>query len=238
MAITGIAAVGGQTLSSLLSGKTRVQFKQNGGTLITFDASIKETHQQDCTATEFPIENGKTISDHIIVKPFSLQLTGIITDSPIGGLQAILTEVGVTAASALLPPVGVIGAAGALSLFSALTKSPRRSVANYASILRIAQSGQPVDVLTSLSPQMYKNMWITSLSVPRDAETGNCILFTVSLKQLLLVTPQSVSVSVFANPGLSANKQDIGQESLKSVFQEGEQSGLSKVLSKLPGGSQ
>lgn len=212
MAIGGIAAIAGQGLANILSSKTRVQFIQNNNTVISFDASLKETHSRESPASEFPIENGQVISDHIITKPFSLELTGIITDTPIGGVGGLLEEAGVSAAANLLPPIGVVAVAGAMSIFSALAGSKKPSVAAYGQLINLQDQGQPFAVITSL--YRYSNMWIKSLSVPRDAETGQAILFTVSLVQLLLVTPQTVNVSVFANPGLSANKADLGQNSL------------------------
>lgn len=235
MATQGIASIGAQGLSNLLSSKTRVQFIQNNNTVISFDASIKENHTRESPPTEFPIEDGREISDHIILKPFNLELTGVISDTPIGGLQGLLQEAGVTAAAALLPPVGIVAAAGALALFSALASSKSPSVAAYGQLIQLQTNAQPVDVITSL--YRYPNMWIKSISVPRDSETGQVLLFTVSLVQLLIVRPQSVNISIFANPALSANKADLGQNGLDlaSDAQQGyarEQGGLfSKAVS-------
>lgn len=212
MAITGIAAVAAQGLGSILGGKTRVQFIQKNNTIISIDASMKEVHNKQSTPTEFPVENGKQISDHFIVKPFGLEITGIISDTPIGGLQGLLKEAGVSAAAALLPPVGVVAVGGALALFSALTKSKSPSVAAYGQLVNLMDAAQPFDVITSLS--RYPNMWIKDISVPREAESGQILMFTIQLIQLLLVTPQSVNISVFANPSLSSNKGDLGQNTL------------------------
>jgi len=235
MASTGIVAVAAQGLSGILGGKTKVQFIQNNNSVITFDASIKETHTKDSPATEFPVESGQVISDHIIVKPFNLELTGIISDTPIGGLQGLLKEAGVTAASKLLPPVGVVAAAGALSLFSALVGSKSPSVAAYGQLIQLQQTAQPFDVLTSL--YRYPSMWITSLSVPRASETGKVLLFTVKLIQLLIVKPQSVNISIFANPSLSSPTQNLGQEGFDtSALQQGRTAGLASTQGALSGG--
>lgn len=219
MSTAGIAAIAAQGLGGILSGKTRVQFIQNNNTVISFDVSSKEGHSRESPATEFPIENGQVISDHIIIKPFKLELTGIISDTPIGGVQGLLKEVGVSAAAALIPPVGLVATAGALALFSALSNSKSPSVAAYGQLLKLQEQAQPVDVITSL--YRYSNMWINSISVPRDSETGKILLFTVSLSQLLLVTPRSVNVSIFSNPSLSANKADTGQSGLENDARQG-----------------
>lgn len=197
-------------LGSILGGKSRVQLIQNNNTVIQFDASIKENHQRESPPTEFPVEDGTVISDHIIIKPFQLELTGIISDTPIGGIQGLITEASSVLTSSLLPPVGVIaGSVISSTLFSALASSSSPSVAAYGQLLQLQENALPVDVITSL--QRYENMWIKSISAPRDADTGKALIFTVTLTQLLLVTPQSVNIQVFANPGLSANQADMGE---------------------------
>lgn len=203
-------------------GKTRVQFIQNNNTVIQIDASIKETHGRESPPTEFPVENGVGITDHIQIKPFTLEIEGMISDTPIGGVKGLLTEAATTATSALLPPIGTVALGGAFALFSALSSSKSPSVAAYGQLLQLQAAAQPFDVLTSL--YRYDNMWIKSISVPRDAQNGNVLLFTVSLVQLLIVTPQSVNVQIFANPGLSANQADAGEQGLDpaSAFKAGE----------------
>lgn len=198
-------------LQGLLTGQQRVQFIQNGtATVIQLDASVKEDHNRESPPTEFPVENGDFVSDHVIVKPFDLTITGIISDTPLGTTSQLLTEVATTLTSALVPPVGIVAGAAAYSVFTALSGSKSPSVAAYGQLLLLQANAQPFDVLTSL--YRYPNMWIAGLSAPRDADTGKVLLFTVKLRQLILVTPQSVNVQIFANPGLSANQADLGQQ--------------------------
>lgn len=207
----GLATVGGAILGSVLGKTQRVQFIQNSaGVVLDVDVAVHETHSRKSTPTKFPIESGKNISDHIILEPFSLELQGIISDTPIGGLGGLLTEVGTTAAAALLPPVGVIAGAGAFALFSALSKSKSPSVAAFEQLISLQEKGEPFDVITTL--KRYTGMWITSISVPRDDKTGQALVFSVTLQQLLIVSPQTVSIQIFANPGLSANNADKGDQ--------------------------
>lgn len=219
-------------------GKQRVQFIQNGSnTIIQLDCSLKEEHKRSSPPTEFPVENGDTVSDHIIVKPFSLEITGIISDTPIGGVQGLLTEVASTLASKLQPPIGLVAGAAGVALFSALSKSSSPSVAAYGQLLQLQQTAQPFDVLTSL--YRYPSMWIADISAPREAETGNILMFTVQLVQLLLVSPQSVNVQIFANPALAANLADTGQQNLGilSGIQQGRIAGLNDTAGSLSGGN-
>ena len=221
----------------LLGATTRVQFIQNStSTVIQLDVSLREQHTRDSPPTDFPIENGNSISDHIILKPFSLEITGIITDTPLSGVQQLVTEAATTTASALIPPVGVVAASGAFALFKALANSKSPSVAAYGQLLQLQANAQPFDVLTSL--YRYSSMWIKSISAPRDVDTGKTLVFTVSLAQLILVSPQSVNIQVFANPALSANQGDLGQQGLglSQQYQQGFQDANGAVHAAVPPG--
>ena len=198
-------------LGSIFS-KQRVQLIVNNNTVIQLDASIKEIHGRESPPTEFPVENGTVISDHVMIKPFNLELTGVISDTPVGDTQGLITEVATSFTSALTPPVGLVAASAGYALFSALSESEAPSVVAYNQLLNLQASAQPVDVWTSL--YRYPNMWISSISAPRDAETGRVLIFTVKLVQLILVQPQSVNIQVFANPALSANKADAGSSTV------------------------
>lgn len=227
---------GAQALTSILGGKTKVQFIQNNQTVITLDCSLNETHSRMSPPTKHPVENGATVSDHIIVEPFSLEITGIISDNPIGGLQGLLTEAATTLASALIPTPGLTAIAGAMGLVSAIAGSKRPSVAAYLQLIQLQQNGQPFDVLTSL--YRYPSMWISSLSVPRDAGSGSMLLFTVKLEQLLLVTPQSVNIQIFANGALASNNVDVGSQNngIPNGFEAGYNNTTAAIKSIAPGG--
>lgn len=216
-------------LLGAIAGTTRVQIIQNNNTVIQLDASIKELHQRESPPTEFPVENGTTISDHVIIKPLSLELTGIISDTPISGANQLLTEAATTLTSALLPPVGLVVGSAAYALYKSLSDSKSPSVAAYNQLLQLQENAQPVDVLTSLF--RYTNMWIKSISAPRDADTGKALIFTISLVQLLLVTPQSVSIQIFANPDLAAGPADVGQQdpALANAAKQGHASEVANV---------
>lgn len=217
----GALAAGAGLLGSLLSGVTRVQLIQNNSTVIQLDASLKETHSRDSPASEFPIETGANISDNVLIKPFHLEINGIITDTPLGGTAGLLTEVATSAISSLVPPAGLAAVSAGVALLSGIVSSQSPSVAAYVQLLELQTAAQPFDVLTSL--YRYPNMWITNLSAPRDVGTGKALIFTIQLSQLLLVSPQSVNVQILANPGLAGSIADQGQQSTGiSQFAQGE----------------
>lgn len=207
--LPGVLGGASQALVGILSSKTKVQFIQNNSTVIQLDASVSETHTSVVDPSEFPVENGQVISDFLINKPPELEITGIISDYPIGGVQGLLTEAATALTANLLPPAGLTALSAAVGLITGGGTSP--SVAAYLKLIKLQKSGQPVDVLTSLF--RYSNMWLTSISVPRDAQNGRILLFTAKFRQLLIVQSQSVNVSIFANPGLAAGNADTGNQS-------------------------
>lgn len=235
--VVGALGAGSGIVGSLIRGKTRVQFIQNNSTVIQIDASLKEDHVRDSPPTEFPVENGDTISDHIILKPFQLTINGIITDTPLN--PSLLSAFANSAVASLIPPVGLAVASAGVALLSATTKSDSPSVAAYQQLLALQENAKPFDVLTSL--YRYPNMWMKSISAPRDSGTGDSLIFTVQLVQLLLVTPQSISVQIFADAGLAGGISNQGQQS--TDLPNGFTPGLNKfnslkdaALSKLPKG--
>ena len=229
-------------IASLSGNKTKVQFFQKNDSgyvsVMQFDASISEKHSRESPATEFPVENGYSISDHIIIRPFALEITAMISDTPINSTNSLVTEAATTLTSSLVPPVGIVTASAGYALFNTMQNggsssngqpSPSPSKIAYQQILNLQANATPVDVLTTL--YRYPSMWIRSVSVPRDSQTGNCILVTISLVQLILVSPQSVNIAIFSNPGLASNLNNLGEQNpeLASQLQAGRLGGLKLV---------
>jgi hypothetical protein len=58
-------------------------------TIFDFDATTKEAHTHDVDWTMNPVESGIDVTDHAVLKPEELSLSGIVTDTPIGGLPPL-----------------------------------------------------------------------------------------------------------------------------------------------------
>lgn len=71
---------------SLLLGK---KYAQSRVGTIFLDATISEDHQYNSRVTNYPVENNLIISDHIINDPDTLQITGIVSDTPLNILSPI-----------------------------------------------------------------------------------------------------------------------------------------------------
>jgi hypothetical protein len=69
---------------SLLFGKKYAQSNVGG---VTLDATISEEHHYTARVTSYPIEDGRIISDHIVNEPETIQITGVVTDTPLSILS-------------------------------------------------------------------------------------------------------------------------------------------------------
>lgn len=70
---------------SLLFGKKYDQSNIGG---VVLDATLTEDHEYNARVTNYPVEDGRIISDHIINEPETVQITGIVTDTPLSFLSS------------------------------------------------------------------------------------------------------------------------------------------------------
>ncbi len=68
---------------SLLFGKKYARTAVAG---VVLDAVLSEDHSYNSRVTNYPVENGLIISDHIINEPDALQITGVVSDTPLSFL--------------------------------------------------------------------------------------------------------------------------------------------------------
>lgn len=194
-----------------------VQFLDDkGNTIVQFDAVMSESYSHAAKATDAPVERGTSIADHIILSPLELELTGVVSDTPLGDVRSLVKSAATIAATAALPPLAVAAAGAAFATWQAHNKSTRPSFAAYAALAKL-MLGQPPDtppspftVVTRLGH--YESMVMTSLKVPREPDTGGALVFQCSLTQILVVDSQTVDVTVLDEPGLSSMKAQLGEK--------------------------
>lgn len=56
---------------------------ENGEILITFDASLSETHGREADITEHEVEEGVAIADHIRLRPIEVTVEAIVSATPL-----------------------------------------------------------------------------------------------------------------------------------------------------------
>ena len=169
-------------------------------TIIGCDVVTEESHEMVSEVTEFEIEDGSLITDHVIKKGKRLKITGLISDDPITILQTGLLE----RASSIIP-------------------------ANLKSRLGFGIGGKPskntfdvfeeiydnkiiVEIVTGL--KKYDTMAMIDLNIPRSSKTVRSLQFTATFKQINIVsTDFTYAPSQKMEEGLGAEeKKNIGKK--------------------------
>jgi hypothetical protein len=132
--------------------------------LVTLDASVNETHTKANDLTKHPVETGTDITDHIRQQPQKIEITGVISDTPLFLLASV---------SAPSPVDG-----------QTLGTDDRVRAAD-KEFLRAMDQGSTLSVFTTL--RQYANMVITQYAVTRDKDTGNILSFKMTLEEIVIV---------------------------------------------------
>lgn len=159
-----------QSISLLTNRKAPGKIKD-----LEMDVTLREAHSFTNNITQYPVENGSTITDHIRQNPDKLTIEGLITNTPIIPLSAIVGKLtrqdysnrNEAAFNELLTMGG----------FS-ISKQPGS---------KPVRTGAPqiIDVVTSL--RLYTSMVIVNIAVNVDSSTDNSLIFTVDLQQMIFV---------------------------------------------------
>lgn len=171
-------------LSTILYKKTPSEL----GTL-TLDVVISENHQFDSKVTQYPIESGGEVADHIINDPVILSMTGIITNSPIKIFGGILSN-----------------------LASGQPAIPNRVGAAFTLLTDMREIKERFVVVTGL--KVYNFMFFKSLSFPRDGNTGDALRIVAVLTRISKAASKKVEVQNL-DPGTTdakKNTKDLGAE--------------------------
>jgi len=141
---TGVGALGG------LAGATPK--------IITFDAVVQESHEHRNLITENPIEDGSIVSDHKTALPFVLNISGLLTDTPI---------------------------AKNIPLFGAIFSSEGRARKLMDDIVKIDGENVLFTIITGM--KAYKNLLFEELTPQRGSE-DSAVRFQAKCKQIQAVS--------------------------------------------------
>lgn len=157
------------------------------------DMAKTEEHVLDSEATTYPIEDGSDVTDHVRLLPIQVTVEGIVSDTPIGDMVLIR--------QAELPILAFSDPTTAT-----VVTATRHSEAALAKLKSIRAARRPITIVTAL--QTYKNMVMTSLSIPLSRETGKALRFNATFQQVEIVTNNRTTTRT-ATPGTS-KKKDLG----------------------------
>lgn len=121
------------------------------------DVTLSEDHEFESEITDYPVESGSNISDNIRPRPITVTMEGLVSKHPFDHIK----------------------------LLRDVPESPHHPHDAYAVLLAIREDREPVTIRTSLD--VFKDMALQSLSMPRDASTGDALRFTAKFQQIQTV---------------------------------------------------
>ena len=191
--------------------------------ILTGYVQILESHKDDLTITDHPVEQGATITDHAYQMPAMLSLRlGWSTSQPsssVSGINNILTSAAGLLTGALTLPV-------LAGFFNSASDAFINNI--YNTLLTVQANRSLITVATAR--RLYSNMLLQTISLETDEKSEHALVVTAIMKQIILVSAQVVSTPV--NSSSNAN-----QPALNPTQPQGQQSLTPTGASVLPPGA-
>jgi hypothetical protein len=163
---------------------------------LVIDAVIKEGHELKAKVSEHPTESGASFCDHVSLEPMTLQIEGIISNTP-------MTFVGLTAIRSFDNYLH--------------DRSNDLAVDAFKKLEAIFAKRQPISITTTLKD--YDNMVLESLSFERGGGTAESLHFRATAKQIRIAKQATIAIS---EPKVESvkPKQNLGKQESKAASAE------------------
>jgi len=192
-----------------IGGNKITLIKDGDKTIIACDAVISESHRMTAEATQYEIEDGSDIHDHIIKRGKLLTIEGIVSDDPITILQTGMLD---RTIAAITP--SFINSKLSYGLSEDKGKPSKEAFDQFE---QIYDNKLIVTIITGLKE--YNNMVMEELDISRSSKTIRSLNFTASFRQLNLVNAVFISTpATYQTTELGAQpKENVGKLNSKSL---------------------
>lgn len=149
------------TLKAYAIVSTELPFKEK----FQLDTTTSQRHTREMISTQNPVEAGFTVTNHVRRTNDIIEITGILTDTPIGLALLNVKET-----------------------FAGIYKN--LALQNYKKLDDLFLKKEPVYVATSF--RTYDSMLIKSLSITKQTGTGYALEVSIRLEEIMIRSPLSV----------------------------------------------
>jgi hypothetical protein len=186
----------------MASRRTLLQWTDASGAtgLLELDATPVRGFEQAAEVTEFPVETGSAITDHVRPLNPTVALEGVVSNTPIVAPATQLN--GATQGPGVVQLRGPDGAVKA-SLIRFSRALDRVKLCDEL-LAGLVTSGTPVKLTTTL--RTIENLAITRYKVDQDATTGESIKVTLELKRLRIVSTARSAVPAVRRLQVTSNR--------------------------------
>lgn len=204
--------------------------------IISFDVTLAEQHEDISIVTEFPVEEGASVSDHIRSLPKALSVEVFVSNTPIRpNILKFRGRYDVKKLDLPTPfnfprlfpgPLAAVPGAGTRAALAAiegrmippirqayvLTFDPFDAVGEtYNALISIKDEGSKLRVVTGLTE--YTNMILVRVGTPRTIDDGTGATFQLDMRTVRKVSPLSVeapAIPLEPNGGPKKNRGGQG----------------------------
>lgn len=131
---------------------------------IEFDALITSSESLAADIPQYPVEDGYEVSDTMILKPLSLEITVFVSNTPLTHLER----------------------------FGGAEKC-RTRVDDVVAQLKQMRAGRKLVTITT-NDATYRNMGLESMSIAKSLETGYARQIPMTFKEVIITSTQTVAV--------------------------------------------
>jgi hypothetical protein len=164
--------------------------------IVALDATLSHGIRRSAEITEYPVEEGSNVSDHKQNAPVAVTVDGFVSNNPVSLLSF-----------GLVPQ-----------------QDDTRSKSAYDALVETFDNDELVQVQSEL--EIFDDMMMRSLDVPRDRATANALQFTAEFQKVERVGTLVVEVATDVEK-LAPPAQDVGkQTATESTEEESNQSSL------------
>lgn len=190
---------------------------------LVLDCLLQEEEKLSNTVTKFPVENGSSSNDHVIIEPDVLTITGFVTNAP------IRAHAGTIDGKARVTKQGEDQLVGTDINFAELALTYLRE---------IRRSKKVVTVTTRRGT--WENMLVEDFARVKSKDTGDALVFTIRLTQFQTVklffvdAPRKRTKSARAQPRAKGGKKSTtanGDDFASTAYRA--KPGAVKVASKV-----
>ena len=143
---------------------------------IQLDAVISESHVNEVSLTNNPVEFGAEITDNAVVQPKQINILAEVSDTPLG-------------VAALGQIVDLVTGLFGTSTIENIT----RSNAAYNAVIQLQEEREPIEIQTKL--RLYTDMIITNVGVQQDKNTSRIVRMSIDLQQVIITESEIVQLS-------------------------------------------
>ncbi len=175
---------------------------------IEFDALITSSESLAADIPQYPVEDGYEVSDTMILKPLSLEITVFVSNTPLTHLER----------------------------FGGAEKC-RTRVDDVVAQLKKMRAGRKLVTITT-NDATYRNMGLESMSIAKSLENGYARQIPMTFKEVIITSTQTVAVPAsYGKSGATGASGGSASTSSSSSSSSGDSGSNSTILhSMLNGG--